>query len=113
MMSEVHTDDILQNIFDSGRECFVPRYIGSSMDMVRLHSMDDFLSLPETAWKIKQPADDAEREDALETGTSPYLLRSFVPRNYLPRNYLVLLYLSFFQLSASFYRDYFCTIFED
>ena len=68
MQSEVHTDGILRDIFDSGRECFVPRYIGSSMDMVKLDSMEDFLSLPETAWKIKQPAEDEKREDAMKTG---------------------------------------------
>ena len=42
------------------------------MDMVKLHSMDDFLSLPETAWKIKQPAEGDKREDAMETGTQPF-----------------------------------------
>ena len=37
--------------------------------MVKLSSMDDYASLPETKWKIKQPADDDVRPDALETGT--------------------------------------------
>ena len=38
------------------------------MDMVQLHSMDEFLSVPETAWKMKQAADGDNREDAMETG---------------------------------------------
>ena len=38
------------------------------MEMVRLYSMDDYDKLPETSWKIKQPADDEVREDALESG---------------------------------------------
>ena len=38
------------------------------MDMVRINSMEDYNSLPETAWKIKQPTIDEEREDAMNTG---------------------------------------------
>merc|ERR1711970_822756 len=38
------------------------------MDMVRIHNMDDYNSLPVTSWNIKQPADDDEREEALESG---------------------------------------------
>lgn len=38
------------------RDCFVPRYIGSNMDMVKLDSMEDFFSLPLTSWNIRQPA---------------------------------------------------------
>lgn len=38
------------------RECFIPRYIGLNMDMVKLHSMEDMMSLPVTSWNIQQPA---------------------------------------------------------
>ena len=39
------------------------------MDMLRLADYQDFLSLPETAWKIKQPADDDNsRAEAMEDG---------------------------------------------
>ena len=44
------------------------RYTKTSMDMVRINSMEDYNSLPETAWKIKQPALDEEREEAMNTG---------------------------------------------
>lgn len=44
------------------------RYHGDVMEMVRLHSMDDFRSLPLTKWNIKQPSVQEEREDAIETG---------------------------------------------
>lgn len=38
------------------RDCFIPQYIGPNMDMVKLNSMEDMMSLPVTAWNIKQPA---------------------------------------------------------
>lgn len=41
------------------------------MKMVRLESWEDFVQLPQTKWKIKQPADDDVRPDALDTG-DPY-----------------------------------------
>jgi len=45
--------------------------------MVKLESMDDYEKLPETKWKIKQPAADDEREDALATGYSILILIYF------------------------------------
>lgn len=38
------------------------------MEMVRLHSMDDYESLPLTKWHIKQPACNEGRENALDKG---------------------------------------------
>jgi hypothetical protein len=38
------------------------------MKMVKLNSWQDYCDLPETKWKIKQPADDDIRPDALDTG---------------------------------------------
>ena len=37
------------------RECFIPRYVGPTMDMVKLDSIEDMLSLPLTSWNIRQP----------------------------------------------------------
>eukprot|EP00121_Abeoforma_whisleri_P008814 Awhi_evm1s8096 len=52
------------------RACYVPWYSPDTMKFLRLDSLEDYESLPLTAWKIKQPTDrDAEiREEALESG---------------------------------------------
>ena len=68
MDDEICTDAIMKDIFNNGKECFIPRYVGSKMDMLKLFSLEDYDSLPETAWKIKQPAESDERENALDTG---------------------------------------------
>ena len=39
------------------------------MKMVLLKSWADFESLPETKWKIKQPAEDDVRPDAIDIGS--------------------------------------------
>ena len=56
-------------MFETGKECFIPKYVGPKMDMVRLKDWSDYDALPVTSWNIKQPADDELREDALETGS--------------------------------------------
>ncbi|KAK3706543.1 hypothetical protein QZH41_013028 [Actinostola sp. cb2023] len=68
MPSEVNTDMILKDIFDSKRKCYIPRYVGSTMDMLLLNSFEDMKSLPLTPWNIHQPSDDDVREEALLTG---------------------------------------------
>ena len=68
MPNEVNTLDIMKNIFEAKKKCFIPQYIGPVMKMVRLSSMEDYHSLPVTSWNIKQPADNDVRGDALETG---------------------------------------------
>ena len=37
------------------------------MDMVRLHDLEDYNKLPVTKWNIKQPSDDDDREEALDS----------------------------------------------
>lgn len=82
MSDEVNTESILQLALSSNKECFIPRYVGSTMEMLKLRSWDDYQTLPETSWKIKQPADDDNsRESALETGLLPgavFIFKSFL-----------------------------------
>lgn len=54
-------------------QVFVPTYDNSNMEMVRLHSLVDYESLPVTKWNIKQPVC-GERENALEIGNGLYLI---------------------------------------
>ena len=69
MADEIRTGDILRAALSDNKDCFIPRYVGPVLDMVKLHSWEDFLSLPETSWKIKQPADDdSARESATVSG---------------------------------------------
>ncbi|XP_013410707.1 5-formyltetrahydrofolate cyclo-ligase [Lingula anatina] len=68
MHDEIHTLPIVKNLLENNKKCYIPRYIGTTMDMVRLLSLQDYEDLPVTSWKIKQPADDEQREDAITTG---------------------------------------------
>lgn len=68
MKEEVYTTDILKNLLQSDKKCFIPHYVGPAMTMVQLTSWQDYEALPENKWKIKQPADNDTRPDALETG---------------------------------------------
>ena len=72
MRDEVRTDEIVRAALAHGKHCFVPRYVGPRMEMLRLRSAQDYETLPETEWKIKQPAnDDNSREEAMATGVAP------------------------------------------
>ncbi|XP_064608982.1 5-formyltetrahydrofolate cyclo-ligase-like isoform X2 [Liolophura sinensis] len=68
MKDEIQTHKIMEDLFSSRKDCFIPQYSKAGMKMVRLDSTADYNSLPETRWKIKQPALDDVREDALDTG---------------------------------------------
>jgi len=65
MNTEISTRDIIQHAFQTNKHVFIPRYSSTSMDMVRLYSLDDLDSLPMTKWNIRQPSlDDNNREIA-------------------------------------------------
>jgi len=68
MEDEVDTDMILEDILHTGKKCYIPKYFmnSSKMEMVRLQDRQDYTALPLTKWKIKQPADDDIREEALD-----------------------------------------------
>ncbi|XP_072889064.1 5-formyltetrahydrofolate cyclo-ligase isoform X1 [Hemitrygon akajei] len=71
MSDEIQTEDIIKDVFQSSKECFIPRYkTGSNrMDMVKLSSVEEICNLPVTSWNIQQPAEDDLLEDALNTGS--------------------------------------------
>ena len=68
MDDEIRTLDILKAALAAGKRCYVPRYFmnGNQMDMLLLNDLKDYENLPETKWKIKQPADDEVRPEALD-----------------------------------------------
>lgn len=70
MHDEVRTEEVLQDIFNRGKVCFIPRYFSNSshMDMLRLNDMKDINNLALTSWNIRQPGDEECREEALATG---------------------------------------------
>eukprot|EP00092_Neocalanus_flemingeri_P025466 GFUD01027613.1.p1 GENE.GFUD01027613.1~~GFUD01027613.1.p1 ORF type:complete len:198 (+),score=81.47 GFUD01027613.1:123-716(+) len=69
MEDEVDTDLILDDILHTGKKCYIPKYYmnSSKMEMVRLQNRQDYTALPVTKWKIKQPAYDDIREEALDS----------------------------------------------
>ncbi|XP_043845430.1 5-formyltetrahydrofolate cyclo-ligase [Dromiciops gliroides] len=69
MQDEIETEEIIKDIFQSGKTCFIPQYKFKSnhMDMVKLFSAEEIFSLPKTSWNIRQPSDEV-REEALSTG---------------------------------------------
>jgi len=63
MNTEISTRDIIQHAFKVHKHVFIPRYDSTSMDMVRIYSLDDLDSLPMTKWNIRQPSlNDTNRE---------------------------------------------------
>ncbi|MBN3306189.1 MTHFS ligase, partial [Amia calva] len=70
MHDEVQTEEIIEDIFRKGKECFIPKYQSKSshMDMLKLTAAKDIQSLPITSWNIRQPGDDEQVEEALSAG---------------------------------------------
>uniref|UniRef100_A0A2K6MAL9 5-formyltetrahydrofolate cyclo-ligase n=4 Tax=Colobinae TaxID=9569 RepID=A0A2K6MAL9_RHIBE len=70
MQDEIETEEIIKDIFQRGKVCFIPRYQFQSnhMDMVRLESPEEISLLPRTSWNIPQPGEGDVREEALSTG---------------------------------------------
>lgn len=56
---ELCTDRIVEAGLAAGKAIFVPQYgkhLKHGMEMLRLHSLEDFRALPLTRWNIRQPA---------------------------------------------------------
>ncbi|XP_006870963.1 PREDICTED: 5-formyltetrahydrofolate cyclo-ligase [Chrysochloris asiatica] len=70
MHDEIETEELIKDIFQRGKTCFIPQYQSQSshMDMVKLASPEEISLLPKTSWNIHQPAEGEVREEALSTG---------------------------------------------
>ena len=69
MKNELQTPLILEHALACKKLVYIPKYVDSDMEMVKIHSMEDYESLPETSWHIKQPLDnDNTREEAIPSG---------------------------------------------
>ncbi|XP_047396079.1 5-formyltetrahydrofolate cyclo-ligase isoform X3 [Sciurus carolinensis] len=71
MQDEIETEEIIKDIFQQGKICFIPRYQFQSnhMDMVKLASPEEISLFPKTSWNIHQPSEGDDREEALSTGS--------------------------------------------
>ncbi|KRY18508.1 Proteasome subunit alpha type-7 [Trichinella patagoniensis] len=69
MRNEIDTKPIIEHIFTSGKECFVPCFESGNnrMEMVRLRDMEDFFNMQETCWGIKQPCNPDGRENCFNS----------------------------------------------
>ncbi|KAF9914017.1 hypothetical protein BX616_009136 [Lobosporangium transversale] len=70
MHGEISTLDIIRTLLDQSKTCYVPRCKGEDMDMVKVESWEDFVSLPKNNWNIPEPRMDEIRENALDTSHS-------------------------------------------
>lgn len=69
MNDEIKTDALVSHALTNNKTVFIPKYTATSMDMLKLDSMEDLKNLPKTKWNIKQPAiDDTSRENAIDNG---------------------------------------------
>ncbi|XP_035737276.1 5-formyltetrahydrofolate cyclo-ligase-like [Vespa mandarinia] len=71
---EIDTTLILTDIFEKGKEVFIPRCNGKTMEMVKLFSMNDYEKLPLTKWNFKQPDISETRENAFQNGELDLIL---------------------------------------
>ncbi|KAF7381461.1 hypothetical protein HZH68_015409 [Vespula germanica] len=72
--NEIDTTLILTDIFEKGKEVFIPRCDGKVMEMVKLSSMNDYEKLPLTKWNFKQPDISEARENAFQNGELDLIL---------------------------------------
>ncbi|KAI7880581.1 5-formyltetrahydrofolate cyclo-ligase [Lichtheimia hyalospora FSU 10163] len=63
---EVDTKAIIRDLLHSDKVCYVPRWTKDAMEMVKIKSWDEYLSLPVNKWNIPEPPHDQVMENALE-----------------------------------------------
>ncbi|KAL0269824.1 UNVERIFIED_CONTAM: hypothetical protein PYX00_007430 [Menopon gallinae] len=70
MDDEVQTEDLVTEIFNQGKTCYIPRFkFGKpEMEMIRLASLAEYENLPKNKWNIKQPPDDVVIESVFDRG---------------------------------------------
>ncbi|KAJ8331551.1 hypothetical protein QVD99_001820 [Batrachochytrium dendrobatidis] len=66
MKGEVDTTQILRDVLESGKQCFIPMCNPEAMEMVLLKSWDDFEKLPRNSWGIPEPQPQDGRLNALD-----------------------------------------------
>ncbi|CAG8792032.1 11075_t:CDS:2, partial [Dentiscutata erythropus] len=65
--AEISTKSIIYDIFSKEKLCYVPRWTGASMEMVKLNSLQDYLSLEDSVDELGFPTlDNQEREIATQ-----------------------------------------------
>ncbi|KAI8640709.1 5-formyltetrahydrofolate cyclo-ligase-like protein [Parasitella parasitica] len=64
--SEIVTTDIIHDLLNSDKNCFIPRCTKNTMDMVKINDIEDFESLPINKWNIPEPPLDQPRADAID-----------------------------------------------
>ncbi|CAG8572573.1 28184_t:CDS:2, partial [Gigaspora margarita] len=64
--AEISTKSIILDIFNKGKICYVPRWDGDYMEMVKLESLNDYSSLKVNKWNIPEPDHDQNRDIATQ-----------------------------------------------
>ncbi|KAI9267352.1 5-formyltetrahydrofolate cyclo-ligase-like protein [Sporodiniella umbellata] len=64
---EIVTTEMIRYLLRLNKNCFIPRCSPQGMEMVKIHSLQDFESLPLNRWNIPEPPKEQRRENALET----------------------------------------------
>ncbi|KNC76918.1 5-formyltetrahydrofolate cyclo-ligase, partial [Sphaeroforma arctica JP610] len=62
--TELDTKFIIEDIFATGRHCYVPRYTLSAMHMLRCDNEAEIQEMPLTKWNIRQPKEYDTQRDA-------------------------------------------------
>ncbi|KAK9765328.1 hypothetical protein K7432_006419 [Basidiobolus ranarum] len=66
--TEVSTTELLRELFEQNKNCYVPRWGNNHMDMVKLVSWSDYKGLPVNSWGIPEPIHEEKRINAFEEG---------------------------------------------
>ncbi|SAM06231.1 hypothetical protein [Absidia glauca] len=63
---EINTRAMIRYILEADKTCYIPRCTKNTMDMVKITSWEDYLSLPINKWDIPEPPLHQVRENALD-----------------------------------------------